>query len=260
MKTQTITIDPSYAAKLLELNTNNRPISKLHVSVLAREMKSGRWKSNGDTIRVGNSRLLDGQHRLMAIIESGCSITTLLVSDLTDDVFDTIDNGKRRSAADSLAIRGEVCTTDLAAALAVVGRYTSGRANTTHRFTTTEIAELLEKHPSVRDSVSKTFAHQRLIARSLLAGCHYLFAQKDQEAADQFVIDLITGQNLKKDDPVYVLREKLVSNMLAKAKLPRPYIMAVTIKAWNARRKKCAIRLLKFSSTAESPELFPEVE
>lgn len=260
MKVEMVKITPETAREMLRLNTGNRPANKHHVAVLAREMKMGRWKVNGDTICVNGKRLIDGQHRLMAVVESGCTIETLLVEGVDADVFDTKDVGRRRSASDTLAVRGEVDTNKLAAALCVVDRYMTGRMMQTVRYTNTEVEELLEKYPGVRESIRKTRETKRLVPCSVLTACHYLFAQRDKDAADQFVVDLIGGHNLHNGDPVYVLRERLMNNAMAKAKLQSSYIMALLVKAWNHRRDENTIRHLRFRQEGDKPESFPSVQ
>lgn len=253
MNVKMMEITPADAERMLMLNDGNRPFNKHHVSVLAREMKTGRWKVNGDTICLSGTRLIDGQHRLMAVIESGCTIQTLVVDGVAADVFDTKDVGRRRSAADTLAIRGESNTANLAAALAVIDRYMTSRLTVTVRYTNTEIEELLEKYPDVRGSITKGAYTKKLVPNSILTACHYLFAKKDSSLADQFVENLIDGNNLTEGSPVYILRERLLANALSKAKLPATYIMALIIKAWNATRSGSKIRLLKFLQDEDFP-------
>lgn len=260
MKVAMTTITPADAERMLKLNTGNRSVNRQHVAVLAREMTRGRWKVNGDTICMNGTRLIDGQHRLLAVVASGVTIQTLLVEGVDSDVFDTKDVGRRRSASDTLAVRGEVETKNLAAALIVVDRYMTGRMSQCVRYTNTEVEELLEKYPNVRGSICKTRETKRLVPKSVLTACHSLFAQKDSEAADQFVVDLIGGHSLTEGDPVYVLRERLMNNALAKAKLTAPYIMALMVKAWNHRRDDNTIRNLRFRQEGDKPETFPVVQ
>lgn len=249
-------ITPADAERMLKLNNGNRPFNKHHVAVLAREMKMGRWKINGDTICLSGTKLIDGQHRLMAIVESGCTIETLVVDGVAADVFDTKDVGRRRSASDTLAIRGETNTAKLSAALAVIDRYMTSRLTIAVRYTNTEIEELLFKYPCVRASIPKGANTKKLMANSVLIACHYLFAQKDPMMADQFVESLIDGSNLTEGSPVYLLRERLMANALSKSNLPSIYLMAITIKAWNAIRSGTKVRLLKFAED----ESFPVVQ
>ena len=63
------TIDPETAAKWLKCNTRNRPVRRGHVNFIAREISSGLWQLNGQTIVVSDTEdVLDGQHRLHAVI------------------------------------------------------------------------------------------------------------------------------------------------------------------------------------------------
>ena len=100
------TITPDIAKEMLLKNTNNRPVSEKHVRRLAKEITEDRWQLNGDTIRFNGTRLVDGQHRLLAVVKSGKAIETLVVDGLESDVFKTIDIGKIRSNGDTLAADG----------------------------------------------------------------------------------------------------------------------------------------------------------
>lgn len=260
MNVQLKTITPIDAERMLRLNTGNRPVNQSHVAMLAREMERGQWKVNGDTICLNGSRLIDGQHRLLAVVKSGQEIQTLVVEGVDSNVFDTKDVGRRRSAADTLAVRGEKETKKLAAALVVIDKYVTSRMTQCVRYTNTEVEELLQKYPEVRESIGKTRETKKLLPAAVLTGCHYLFSQKNKADADRFVHELISGQNLREGDPVYVLRERLVQNSLAKAKLGREYIMALMIKAWNHRRDGNSIRHLRFRQEGDTPEAYPVVQ
>jgi hypothetical protein len=255
VKQQVIT--PEVARRMLDLNTNNRPLRKSHVEHLSREMKLGRWKVNGDTICLNGSRLIDGQHRLAACVESGCSFETLVVSGVDSDVFDTKDVGKKRTASDTLSVRGEINTALLAATLALVERYMTGRILSKLSFTNIEVEQALNKYPGVRESVYRSKNRTRLAPGSVVAACHYLFSQIDAEQADQFMGDIIGGHNLSPHDSVYMLRERLMNNAISKAKLKPEYIMALFIKTWNARRTGKMLRQLIYRTEGKTPEQFP---
>lgn len=252
-------IGPALARQMLENNTGNRPINPSHVDILAKEMLRGQWKVNGDTICLNDYRIIDGQHRLLAIVKSGVTIQTLLVAGLDSDVFDTKDVGRRRSAADTLSVRGEVETKKLASALVVVDRYMTSRMVNCVRYTNTEIEGLLESYPEVRRSIGACRETKKLVAQSVLVACHYLFSRLDIEQADVFIRQLISGLGLEEGEAVYVLRERLMKNSLAKAKLSQHYIMALIIKAWNSRRAGKAIRNLRYRETGDAAETFPVV-
>lgn len=71
---------------LLNLNIQNyRNINWGHVATLAREIKTGKWKRNGESIVFADSGILqDGQHRLHAVVRSGTPIVEYIVFDADD--------------------------------------------------------------------------------------------------------------------------------------------------------------------------------
>lgn len=102
---ETKAVGPEMAAILLEGNTRNRPAKQQHIENLAREMSEGRFQYNGDTIRVDrHGNLLDGQHRLMAVVKSGTTHLMTIISGLDPETFLTIDQGTRRTSADMLGV------------------------------------------------------------------------------------------------------------------------------------------------------------
>ncbi len=260
-------ITPEYARELLLKNTCNRNLSWNAIKRHIVEMKAGRWKFNGDTVRISSANvLLDGQHKLHACAESGVTIECILVKGLAPDVFDTIDTGRKRSGGDIFGIRGEKHATLLASVLSVVHHYQVTKYSTHNPgYPATLLEEVLDKNPTIRRSVAmigNATKKTRFIPGSVLASLHYLFSQLDGILADAFVDALVTGTNLDKTDPIFLLRERLINNQISKGKLPPYYIMALTIKTWNAVRKGKSLKVLvwKGGSANEAPEPFPIIE
>jgi hypothetical protein len=261
MKAELRTITPQWASKILaERNSGNRAMSRLHVEALAKEMRRGKWKVNGDTICVNGARLIDGQHRLAAVVLSGVTIQSFVIEGLSSDVFDTKDVGKRRSAGDTLGVRGEKDANRLAAMLQLIDKYMTGRSEKSVNYSNTEIEELLEKYPDARHSVQTSYKNKGLITPSVLDACHYLFSRKDPDLASEFVEKVVRGAGLEEGTPWYVLRERLVGNSLSKAKLSRTYLMALCIKAWNHARAGTVVRFLRWREKGEAVEPFPMVK
>lgn len=256
MKVTQKLITPMLAQKLLAGNTGNRPLNRLHVLRLAADMRAGRWKENGDTIRRAGDRLIDGQHRLSAVVESGCSVSALLV-EVEDDVFTTIDQNRRRSAGDTLAVLGESNVQRLAAALCLVDRYLTGRMLVRVQYTNAEVSGLLERYPAVRESVRVAHNPRRLMHHSSFAALHYIFANLDSGAATDFVDFIGATLRLGVEDPFYVLREQLVRNLTSPAKLRQEHLMGMSIKAWNARRKGESIERVNFPGSGRYKPEFP---
>lgn len=262
MKFAVETITPAIALEWLEQNPRNRPLNQRHVDKLAREMSSGHWKVNGDAIRFNGSKLLDGQHRLAAIVKSGITIESLVIHDLSDDVFTTIDTGKIRTASDALAMRGEINAHNLTASVRYVEQYKSNRTKFRPLFTTLDIIEMVEKYPHIRKSVqtTKNMQNTPLLSPAVLAACHYLFSELDEEAAEEFVFKLCKGTQLEQKTPLYMLRERLIDNRTSNAKLSHIHIFALCIKAWNCiRENKSPGPNLRWRESGPVPEEFPKI-
>jgi len=108
MKTRIEKITPTMAKLYIESNYGKqRSLSESHVVHLAQQMKAGQWACNGEPIIFDeNDNLIDGQHRLNAIIRSGVAIDTLVVTGVKQTTFVTINSGKSRSNSDVFSIKG----------------------------------------------------------------------------------------------------------------------------------------------------------
>jgi len=105
MRFTTQTVTPELAREWLEANTGNRVIRPRHVIRLADAMKRGMWKTTHQGIAFDvNGRLVDGQHRLMAISQSGVSVEMAVSFDVPADTFGALDQGERRDLSDILGI------------------------------------------------------------------------------------------------------------------------------------------------------------
>jgi hypothetical protein len=105
MRSEVMVITPEMARQWLSGQNKNRKLMASHVTYLANEIKSGRWRISGDTIKFGdNGKLLDGQHRLSAILKAGIAIKSLVVFDIPVEHFTIIDRGVVRNIGDITGI------------------------------------------------------------------------------------------------------------------------------------------------------------
>ena len=118
------TISPEVTAALLEANRHNRHMRPPRVIQLADVMRRGEWVLNGETIKIAtDGTLLDGQHRLQAVVDSGVTIETYVMRGMPPEVQDTVDTGRRRRLADVLAIEGHTDSHALGASLSMLHRF-----------------------------------------------------------------------------------------------------------------------------------------
>lgn len=97
-------ITPTKAANYLQQNNNNprKKINRNVVKSYAADMKAGKWNVNGEAIVFdANGDLKNGQHRLLAIIESGVTVRILVVRGV-DPSITLFDYGSRRRVSQEL--------------------------------------------------------------------------------------------------------------------------------------------------------------
>ena len=89
MKTEVMTITPAMAEKWLAGTTfKNRNVSITAVNRYANDIQNGQWMLNGESIIIDdNGNVIDGQHRLRAILKSGASIQSVVVRGIDAATF-----------------------------------------------------------------------------------------------------------------------------------------------------------------------------
>jgi hypothetical protein len=127
-------------------NGHNRPVYDSKVREYTDHMLTGRWQFNGETIGFDETgTLLNGQHRLWAIIESGLPQKFLIVRGLPSETQLTMDQGTRRSPADQLGLAGIGTEIDrtIAAAVRIYIQWQTGRlfGETALPVTTVEVVD-----------------------------------------------------------------------------------------------------------------------
>lgn len=270
-----VTVTPELAEKWLNQNTHNRHLREKAVDAYARDMEAGNWVENGESLKFAKGNvllidgpqplyggaLLDGQHRLWAIAQSGVTLKLLVVTGLERGAQETMDDGRKRTLADALNLRGETNAVALAAVLRrslmwTQGEYRNSGANPP---TNTECLAFLEKHPETRDSatVAVSLRKPAKLPSSVLGLTHWLFAAKDAEDSAWFFERLGDGAGLDKYHPIWTLRKRAEDISDGTGRVPEDMLLALVIKAWNAYRDGSEIRLLQFKPGGSKPERFP---
>jgi len=102
---ETVRINPEMASSMLANQRTNRAISRHTVNKYAREIQSGRWISSilSPIVVDEEGRLIDGQHRLQAIVKSAVEVDAIIVRSDSRTV-DLMCENRARTAADRLKI------------------------------------------------------------------------------------------------------------------------------------------------------------
>lgn len=254
------TITPVVAQALLDANISNRNFRVSIANTYARDMAAGRWRYNGDTIRIAlDGRLLDGQHRLRAVVISGVPMKAIVVRGLDPTVQSTMDTGAKRRVADNLIMRGAryASTQATIARRALIWQTSNFKdLRSSHDgVSSAETLEFIETHASVEAAAEYIHHHGKLPwAPGLLGFSYWALATVDEEYAQLFFDGLITGSDLSANDPILVLRNKLMNIRTASIRAQDDrMIVALVFKAWNLSRRGKSISVLKFMSTEPFP-------
>jgi hypothetical protein len=255
-------ITPERALRMLELNVANRSVRPKWVKELSRRMLSGEWKFDGAPIVISpDGELLNGQHRLLALVMAGVSLSFVLVTGVSKEAFAVMDCGSMRRASDVLHIAGHKNTSVTAAVAAHVWRYeTTGfsSARSVHP-SHSLVMETIERHPSLAGIVSdccNTKGIKRLGANSSVAFVTYGAARVlGDDKFDMWFSQLSGESATSRTDAVGAFVARLLDNRASKSKLYPHDVIAIGIKAVNYFSRGSSVRCLKWSPMAN--EEFP---
>jgi hypothetical protein len=273
-----VDITPELAKKWLAQNTHNRNLRERVVNGYAADMCDGNWVEDGQSIKfakgdvvlldkppITGGPLLDGQHRLSAIVTADTVVRMLVVTNLDDSTQEVMDTGAKRVLGDVLKLRGEPYSVALAATLMRVYQWekgyrknlkSAGGARPTHR----QLLEVLDRHPELRRSVEIGDRVRKTgrLTSSTVGLCHWLFNRIDDGDCAYFFARLADGAKLDTDDPIYALRRVLENFAADRGRPDEAIVTALVIKAWNAYREGRAVNVLAYRPGGARPEPYPE--
>lgn len=250
-------ITPTIAQEWLECNTHNRSVSDRLVEIYAEAMAAKEWYLNGEPIIFDyNGLLQSGQHRLLAVMQSGATIRSLVVRGAEPQALFSLDSGRKRKLTDALTLLGEKDVMNLATATTWYWRWQHGlmeRSSVTA--TTTTLLRVLDDNPALRESMLEARSvHRSLgISTGLFAAVHYALSAISAEEADAFYHSLADGDNLEVDSPVHSLRRWIIRSRRGERRPSSSVYAAVTVKAWNAYRDHQPLKAVRWAANEPFP-------
>ena len=250
-------ITPDTARYMLGKMKNNRALRPYKVKQYAREMQLGRWKLNNDALCFDkNGVLINGQHRLNAIIMSGITVQMMVCFGLDPKAYLTMDQGGMRSVRDLWMAEGNKKAG--ASHAAVVNRYFSlkeGRlalSNASNSILSSgskskkDIMDFfMQNEELVREIVTdvrKWHKESNPLTHSDAGGFMLYLIKEKKHAKDEvfsFMKALFTGSGAENCRSViranFILRRSDLTQNGRKAAAAR---QAITIQAWNAWHTK----------------------
>lgn len=131
-ETKLVLITPHVAKQMLERNTNNRSLTIARVNEFVDLIITGRFQCTHQGIAIDSSGIvIDGQHRLAAIVKTGISVYMLVSYGMKPDSRLAVDTGKPRTALAISKLMGRSDSTH-AYAIARVLKYGPVKASQMH--------------------------------------------------------------------------------------------------------------------------------
>lgn len=261
---ETVNITPNLAEKMLAKNLGNRAVRDLRVAVLARDISEGNWRQTGEAIKFDwTGKLIDGQHRLHAIIMAGRATRMLVIRGLDPESQKVIDTGTKRSAGDALRMAGERSAPNvIAAAIRILIGLESGVTSAVgSRLPDVTHSEVLDYFAGREESLASAALAAGRVAKvmgasvSTVAAFAYLTAQIDAEASFRFLSDLENLRTGGKGDPRYTLSLRIRSIRERGERTSQTQQLYYFLRAWNAWREGKSLHGMKDSTQAGAASL-----
>jgi hypothetical protein len=225
MNTEIRVITPDDARLILEKNTRNRPISPVQVAMFEAQLQRGEMQLTHQGIAISDSNvLLDGQHRLVAIANTGIAAQLMVTTGLPDSVFAVLDTGYKRSARNILSIDGATNTSAMAAGIRLYILYREApgliwTGKVPNRMTSTT---LIDKHYNDDKKnwtwaagAAQASATNKIVLPSAMTCLMYLSCVHNgysRAYLETFSMQLKCGSELKPGNPILAYRNKMINS------------------------------------------------
>lgn len=258
MKLEIVTMTPEWAFQILEKqNTKNRHMRPSVVRRYARAIEAGQWKLTQQGVAIGsNGVLLDGQHRLAAVVDAGQPVEIALATDCDPSIFTVLDTGCTRMAADVLQMGGVGNSTTVAAGLKL---YILNERHPDKIWTGQQLCypshtdiEALNRQrlKDVTWASSVVLSAYQKCKRINKAACFAftllaLDAGWPESTVESFCEKLGSGAGLTDDSPILRFRTTLINDVLRRSGGTAQSHMACLIKTFNYWNEGAALKLFR---------------
>lgn len=251
-----VKVTPALAEKWIGKNVRNRNVYARWVKELARMMSDGEWELNGEAVKFSVAGdLLDGQHRLLAVIASGKTVPILVVRGLPAETQDLMDTGRARTAGNMLQIKGFSNSTSMAAAAKLILLHNDGErtAMSSRKVSNRRINEFVSGNSLLAFAVTRSLQVSKTFRMrpATISTAMYLLMQVDEVAAAEFFDRCADGVNLAARSPILALRNRVAANREDRLLVPIEGEISLVVRAWNAWRRKQNLGTLRTYANGE---------
>lgn len=236
-------------------------------------MAAGRWNTNGQGVIFSpDGDLLDGQHRLRAVVEAGVTVEMFVVRGVPKERFETMDTGRARTVGDVLGAQSYTNANNLAAIARLAWNYVAG-ASINYGPSKSALVAFVHANPFLQDITNKVVGARAPLPASPLGSILFLGNAGSQSLlseAEAFLEGIRTGENLKHGDARLTLREWFYAERARdRGTVGADSAFAAIARSWNAFARGDDLKIIKKISNPNranlpifgfSPEHFSGVE
>lgn len=232
------TITPEVAEKYLALNGRNRKILAAHVEAIARDIRAGNWMMNAQPICFSREgRLLNGQHRLSAVLKAGEAIEVPVMRGLPDEAFATYDTHAKKGPMQGSSFEQFGDRALIAAAAVLLWKHELKPPGTRNaKPTPAEIIRIVEQHPRLLEL--RTFGRKMVEfgRSSVMTYAAYRIERENPELGRIFVERFETGADLPRGHLILELRRRM--QVLRRERVSQDVELREMLQAWERFQEK----------------------
>ena len=259
-----ITVTPAMAKSWLEHRNveRQRTYSQGSAAKWAAEMRAGRWKTTHQGIAFDwDGFLLDGQHRLGAIVLVGRPIELDIRVGCDPGTFDVLDTGNKRAANQMISHPHAKTMASAARFLGVIdGTISTGNIRGGIYAHSTNLAELLCVVATWPELGTFAASAQRVRSRAQILASPHLAVLAQASRTDysdripMWLDGLAHGENLTGLDARLHLRNRFASDRRA-LNSAQPMAYALIVRAWNSYAQGLDMGVLRVRGEDHMPEV-----
>jgi len=263
-----VKVNPKMALKMLDTNVINRILKAWRVKHFLHIIERGHYALIPDAIIISDKgRLLNGQHRLQALVKSGKTLKFMIIYGLDEKYFPLLDSGSKRSANDALYIEGFNHPNLYAKMARQTIRWEEnlfwGKGKKEWMSTPMDILEYVLEH---KEELATTVNHVKAqnsgnqwFSEGIFAVSYHIMRQFSTQQPEEIasfwtcMMDGIDPETHVKANAVNWLKKTMTANKKSNSKLQMKVMYACIFQAWNGY----ALNNWKDISTEEMEETNP---
>lgn len=256
LKIEIVEVTPTMAKKWLDAkHGGQRNITPLRVAALAKAMAAGEWTDSNDAICFDKlGFLVNGQHRMAAVVKSGATCRFVVMRDVDEASMGTIDTCRPRSLGDNITMDGGSCGKWAEAIVRAMFAWDNGftqlrGGNDNAKASRAEYLAYYRQHEKeITDSFQarKYTTLTRFIPPAIASALWIIFGRIDTGQRDEFLAQVNAPEGILREEPEYMLHTVYNNHKLKRISVSRDIQFFFAIKAWNMRRTGKRTQVLSY--------------